>query len=123
MFRPARHYAKVKGWVPKGIASFLVYASLSTVLPFMWDAWHRTMHANDFLWRWFHQMHHSAERVDVAGAFYFSPLDMVGWTFLGSLALVWAATYRYRGRAQRQRQRQCQRQRELRTGGRLRGLR
>jgi len=35
-------------------------------------------------------MHHSAERVDVAGAFYFSPLDMVGWTFLGSLALVWA---------------------------------
>jgi sterol desaturase/sphingolipid hydroxylase (fatty acid hydroxylase superfamily) len=53
-------------------------------------AWHRSMHNNDFLWRWFHQMHHSAERIDVAGTFYFSPLDMVGWTFLGSLALVWA---------------------------------
>jgi sterol desaturase/sphingolipid hydroxylase (fatty acid hydroxylase superfamily) len=52
--------------------------------------WHRLMHSNDFLWRWFHQMHHSAERIDVAGTFYFSPLDMVGWTFLGSLALVWA---------------------------------
>ena len=120
--RPARRYAKVKGWVPKGIASFVVYATLSTALPFVWNAWlgehrlidatslgtlrgaavgflglqvfiyawHRTMHGNDFLWRWFHQMHHSAERVDVAGAFYFSPLDMVGWTFLGSLALVWA---------------------------------
>lgn len=120
--RPARRYAEVKGWVPKGIASFLVYASLSTALPFVWDAWlgqhrlidasslgtlrgagvgflsaqvfmyawHRTVHANDFLWRWFHQMHHSAERVDVAGTFYFSPLDMLGWTFLGSLALVWA---------------------------------
>lgn len=51
-------------------------------------AWHRTMHRTDLLWRWFHQMHHSAERVDIWGAFYFSPLDMVGWTFLGSLCLV-----------------------------------
>jgi len=120
--RPARPYPKVKGWVAKGIASFVLYATLSTALPFVWDAWlgeyrladatslgtfrgagvgflsvqafmyawHRMLHASDFLWRWFHQMHHSAERVDVAGAFYFSPLDMVGWTFLGSLSLVWA---------------------------------
>jgi sterol desaturase/sphingolipid hydroxylase (fatty acid hydroxylase superfamily) len=50
--------------------------------------WHRTMHGSDFLWRWFHQMHHSAERVDVWGAFYFSPLDMFGWALLGSLCLV-----------------------------------
>ena len=52
--------------------------------------WHRLIHKSDFLWRWFHQMHHSAERVDVAGTFYFSPLDTAGWTLLGSLALVWA---------------------------------
>ena len=51
-------------------------------------AWHRTMHNTPFLWRWFHQMHHSAERVDIWGAFYFSPLDMVGWSLLGSLCLV-----------------------------------
>jgi len=50
--------------------------------------WHRTMHETPFLWRWFHQMHHSAERVDVWGAFYFSPLDMIGWTLLGSFTLV-----------------------------------
>jgi sterol desaturase/sphingolipid hydroxylase (fatty acid hydroxylase superfamily) len=50
--------------------------------------WHRTMHNVDFLWRWFHQMHHSAERVDIWGAFYFHPFDMLGWAFLGSLALV-----------------------------------
>ena len=30
-------------------------------------------------------MHHSAERVDTYGAFWFSPLDMVGWTALFSL--------------------------------------
>ena len=49
--------------------------------------WHRTMHSSDRLWRMFHQMHHSAERVDTYGAFWFSPADMVGWTVLGSLAL------------------------------------
>jgi sterol desaturase/sphingolipid hydroxylase (fatty acid hydroxylase superfamily) len=50
--------------------------------------WHRTMHNAPFLWRWFHQMHHSAERVDIWGAFYFHPFDILGFTFVGSLALV-----------------------------------
>jgi sterol desaturase/sphingolipid hydroxylase (fatty acid hydroxylase superfamily) len=49
--------------------------------------WHRAMHGSPVLWRSFHQMHHSAERVDTYGAFYFSPLDMLGWTLLGSLVL------------------------------------
>src|SRR3546814_8465602 len=40
------------------------------------------------LGRSMHQMHHSAERVDIWGAFYFHPLDMVDWVFLGSLCLV-----------------------------------
>ncbi len=51
-------------------------------------AWHRTMHNVTFLWRWFHQMHHSPERVDIWGALYFHPFDSIGWAFLGSLALV-----------------------------------
>lgn len=50
-------------------------------------AWHRAMHRFDVLWRVFHQMHHSAERLDTFSAFYFSPADMVAWTLLGSLAL------------------------------------
>ena len=51
-------------------------------------AWHRTMHNTPVLWRWFHQMHHSAERVDIWGALYFHPLDTLAFTFVGSLALV-----------------------------------
>ncbi|MGX1929373.1 sterol desaturase family protein [Flagellimonas sp. 2504JD4-2] len=47
--------------------------------------WHRALHNSDFLWRTFHQMHHSAERLDTYGAFYFSPMDMIGWTVLGSI--------------------------------------
>jgi sterol desaturase/sphingolipid hydroxylase (fatty acid hydroxylase superfamily) len=49
--------------------------------------YHRAMHSSHWLWRSFHQMHHSAERVDTFGAFYFSPLDIVGFTLLSSLAL------------------------------------
>ena len=51
-------------------------------------AWHRTMHNTPFLWRWFHQMHHGAERVDIWGALYFHPFDTLGFTFVGSLLLV-----------------------------------
>lgn len=49
--------------------------------------WHRTIHKSDLLWRSFHQMHHSAERLDTYGAFFFSPLDMIGWTTLFSICL------------------------------------
>ncbi|MFZ9596452.1 MAG: sterol desaturase family protein [Bdellovibrionia bacterium] len=50
--------------------------------------WHRAMHQFQPLWRTFHQLHHSAERFDSYGAFFFSPMDMIGFTFLTSLAWV-----------------------------------
>lgn len=37
---------------------------------------HRSLHRVHFVWRWSHQMHHSAERIDVAGSMYFHPLDI-----------------------------------------------
>jgi len=50
--------------------------------------WHRALHRVPFLFRWFHQMHHSAERVDVWGAFLFHPLDAAAFAFVASLVLV-----------------------------------
>ncbi len=50
-------------------------------------AYHRGMHSLDAWFRISHQMHHSAERLDVYGAFWFSPLDIVGWTLVPSVAL------------------------------------
>ncbi|MBX5461389.1 MAG: sterol desaturase family protein [Steroidobacteraceae bacterium] len=50
-------------------------------------AWHRSLHGSQTLWRFFHQWHHSAERLDTFGAFWFSPLDIVGWTALSSVCL------------------------------------
>ena len=61
-----------------GIAGILIYE-------FGMYVWHRAMHNSKVLWRIFHQMHHSAERLDTYGAFYFSPFDMIGWTLLNTV--------------------------------------
>lgn len=68
------------GTVAGAVVGLLVYNA------FLY-AWHRGMHASNTLWRGFHQMHHSAERLDTYGAFWFSPLDMAAFTLVGSLAL------------------------------------
>lgn len=47
--------------------------------------WHRLIHQSESLWKVFHQMHHSSERIDIPSTFYFSPMDMIGFTLLGSL--------------------------------------
>ena len=69
------------GTVGGALAGLLIYEAAVYV-------WHRAMHASDRLWRTFHQIHHSAERIDAWGAFWFSRADMVGWTLLVSLSLV-----------------------------------
>jgi sterol desaturase/sphingolipid hydroxylase (fatty acid hydroxylase superfamily) len=38
---------------------------------------HRLLHNVPFLWRWTHQLHHSAERIDVVGSAYFHPFDIL----------------------------------------------
>lgn len=50
-------------------------------------AYHRSIHASNWLFRALHQAHHSAERLDVASAFLFGPLDMIGWTLVSTIAL------------------------------------
>jgi sterol desaturase/sphingolipid hydroxylase (fatty acid hydroxylase superfamily) len=47
--------------------------------------YHRTVHRFDFLWRWAHQMHHSAESVDAFGAYYLHPVDTFFFTTWASL--------------------------------------
>jgi sterol desaturase/sphingolipid hydroxylase (fatty acid hydroxylase superfamily) len=40
-------------------------------------AWHRSAHNVGFLWRGFHQIHHSPRRVDIPGSMLFHPLELV----------------------------------------------
>jgi sterol desaturase/sphingolipid hydroxylase (fatty acid hydroxylase superfamily) len=52
---------------------------------------HRACHEVSFLWRWVHQVHHSAERFDTYGAFFFHPNEMlvqIGLSLLVSGALL-----------------------------------
>jgi len=44
---------------------------------------HRAEHKFNFLWRWFHQMHHSPARVDIPGSLYFHPFDTIQFTAFG----------------------------------------
>jgi sterol desaturase/sphingolipid hydroxylase (fatty acid hydroxylase superfamily) len=68
-----------------GVAGGAVVGVLVAQLVGYW--WHRALHRIPLLWR-FHQMHHSAERVDIYGALYFHPLDVAGFTLMTSVALV-----------------------------------
>ena len=46
------------------------------VLSFFNYLWHRNAHRFDLVWRGFHQMHHSAQQVDIAGSVLFHPAEM-----------------------------------------------
>jgi len=48
--------------------------------------WHISMHKSNFLFRVSHQIHHSAERLDVPSAFMFSVNDMFGLSLVGSVS-------------------------------------
>ncbi|QLY26430.1 sterol desaturase family protein [Bdellovibrio sp. KM01] len=50
---------------------------------FYW--WHRARHESDFLWRYFHQIHHSPQRLEVITSFYKHPQEMLVNSILGSL--------------------------------------
>lgn len=69
-----------------GIAGGVVVGLVAYQLLAYW--WHRALHNVPLLWKWLHQMHHSAERIDIYGAFYFHPLDIAAFTLVGSVAFM-----------------------------------
>jgi sterol desaturase/sphingolipid hydroxylase (fatty acid hydroxylase superfamily) len=58
---------------------------LTITFVFYW--WHRWRHASDFLWRWFHQMHHSPQRLEIFTAFYKHPFELVADSLICSAIL------------------------------------
>ena len=70
------------------LSSIPLWAQIASGLfayQFILFVWHFSMHKSDTLWRIFHQMHHSVEKLDIPSAFYFSPMDMIGFTLMGSV--------------------------------------
>lgn len=62
-----------------GLLSFLI-----TSFVFYW--WHRLTHYSNLLWRVFHQLHHSATRVEALTAFYAHPLDTAGAVLISAFS-------------------------------------
>jgi sterol desaturase/sphingolipid hydroxylase (fatty acid hydroxylase superfamily) len=52
---------------------------------FYW--WHRARHDVDFLWRIFHQIHHSPTRIEMLTAFYKHPIEIAADSILSSSLL------------------------------------
>lgn len=67
-FGPARLASGERGALA-AIAAFVIADAIS-------HAVHRALHRIAPLWRWTHQLHHSAERIDVAAAMYRHPFDV-----------------------------------------------
>jgi sterol desaturase/sphingolipid hydroxylase (fatty acid hydroxylase superfamily) len=61
------------GFIAYFIATFIFY----------W--WHRWRHEVNWLWRGFHQIHHSPQRIEVITSFYKHPGEMVVNSIVGSL--------------------------------------
>lgn len=63
-------------------------AALTLVVTDFFAYWlHRAQHRSPTFWRWTHQMHHSAERVDVIGAAFFHPFDIAVNALVSTLAV------------------------------------
>jgi sterol desaturase/sphingolipid hydroxylase (fatty acid hydroxylase superfamily) len=59
------------------------------IATFVFYWWHRARHESPLLWRLFHQIHHSPQRLEVITSFYKHPVEMVVNSIIGSL-LVYA---------------------------------
>lgn len=46
-------------------------------ITFVYYWWHRARHHSPFLWRWFHQVHHSPQRIEIITSFYKHPLEIL----------------------------------------------
>jgi sterol desaturase/sphingolipid hydroxylase (fatty acid hydroxylase superfamily) len=57
------------------------------VITFVYYWWHRWRHESPLLWRWFHQVHHSAQRIEVLTSFYKHPLEILANGVLSSAIL------------------------------------
>ncbi|MBB3228875.1 sterol desaturase/sphingolipid hydroxylase (fatty acid hydroxylase superfamily) [Luteibacter sp. Sphag1AF] len=72
-----------ESWPP--ILGGMAAAILSSFFQY---GWHRAEHASDFLWRTFHQLHHSPSRIDILATDYTHPLDYIVYTLFNSFAAI-----------------------------------
>lgn len=65
-----------------GVIGGAVVGYVTITFVFYW--WHRWRHEFPFLWRWFHQVHHSPQRIEVITSFYKHPFEIFANSILSS---------------------------------------
>ena len=58
-----------------GTATGAVVGYVAITFVYYW--WHRARHVSPALWRWFHQVHHSPQRIEIITSFYKHPLEIL----------------------------------------------
>jgi sterol desaturase/sphingolipid hydroxylase (fatty acid hydroxylase superfamily) len=116
---PGRELPRVRGWLLKGIAFFLLVGGTNAILPalalealgsrtvfhlssvgtfggallvllandLLGYGIHRGLHNSERAWLWTHQLHHSAERMDMAGSSLFHPFDVLAMQVLPTVLI------------------------------------
>ena len=65
---------------PAPVQGFICYIAFNFI--FYW--WHRAKHSNRVLWRFFHQIHHSPQRIEILSTNYLHPLDALSSLLIGA---------------------------------------
>ena len=68
------------GIIPGAVIGYLV-------ITFIYYWWHRARHQIPLLWRWFHQVHHSPQRIEIITSFYKNPVEIIVNGMLSSFIL------------------------------------
>lgn len=68
-----------------GVAGGALVGYVVITLIYYW--WHRWRHEVGFLWRWFHQVHHSPQRIEIITSFYKHPFEILVNSALSSAIL------------------------------------
>lgn len=68
-----------------GVFADAVLGYLALTFTYYW--WHRARHEIPLLWRWLHQLHHSACRIELLTSFYKHPAEIVANALLSSLVV------------------------------------
>src|SRR5262245_27366199 len=68
-----------------GLVSSVIIGYLAMTFVYYW--WHRWRHTYAFLWRWFHQLHHSPQRIEIITSFYKHPFELLANGVLSSAIL------------------------------------
>ena len=72
-----RWFPQLRLWDLSGLGTLGGAALGYLVITFVYYWWHRARHEIPLLWRWFHQVHHSPQRIEIITSFYKHPFELV----------------------------------------------